>query len=755
MEQSVAKTLAGLLRAREDEILAPLLAEKDPGTREKLRIMSKSLIQEQVALLGGGPPTDDETVVALGRMTRNLQTAVLFNERISFLRESQFEVLRGLDHGAGDDLAFYRINNDVFSRAFYLLHQRVARFEEQEMASRDRRERLLVEAIGVPFALLDAAGVVVLANPRMTQLIGAGDLAGRDFTGFCDEATGEALRRVFRRRRELLRAERFEGRIKTAGEEPVWVFSAQPTFDARGLREGTSLLLEKTESGRMEEADVLAYLKHRFVDIVPIPVQLFEAGGRILHANGRCGAVEVPGLRAEVPYCCHFHRVLGRSGKCACQKVFALGQPSSEEVMVGTAGAVRWFRVVIMPLYAPVGQVRWAGCGLMETTSRRMLERQLENRLLAQQRSSVASQVFLSVAHQIRTPLSVITGFAEMLSRGVAGGQAEEMVAGILRNGMRCREIVDDLTGFGQTLPMDRVPADLCALLHASVLPMLTATQAARVEWRLPEDAPWVECAPEQLARVVLSLLDNALLFGGGRVVCGVRRDGGRVFLEVCDDGPGIPPELAEQVFEPFFTTQRSQGGVGLGLSLARSAVRELGGDLVADCGGDGPLPGARLVLSLPAHAHAGAPAAPSGRPDGGGPGEAAPPPQRRVLVVDDEEELQKMLGTALTMYGYDVTGVGTGEDALKHLKTGEAFDALVLDIQLPGSIGGQRLLELVEESHPDLARRAIVITADALNYETHRFLQGLKCPYHEKPFPISDLLQSLDLVLNRPESAA
>lgn len=751
MEPSVAKTLAGLLKARENEILAPLLAERDPGTREKLRIMAQSLIQEQVALLGCGPATDDETVAALGRMTRNLETAVLFNERISFLRESQFEALRGLGHGAGDDLAFYRTNNDVFSRAFYLLHQRVARFEEQEMASRDRRERLLVEAIGGPFALLDAAGVVVLANPRMTQLIGAGDLAGRDFTGFCDEATGETLRRVFRRRRNLLCAERFEGRIRTVGEEPEWVFCAQPTFDARGLREGTSLLLEKTESGRMEEADVLAYLKHRFADIVPIPVQLFEAGGRVLHANGMHGAVEVPGLRGDVPYCCHFHRALGRAGTCACRQVFALGQPWSEEMMVGTAGAVRWFRVVIMPLYAPGGQVRWAGCGLMETTSRRLVERQLENRLLAQQRSSVASQVVLSVAHQIRTPLSVITGFAEMLSRGVAGEQAREMVAGILRNGIRCREIVDDLTGFGQALPMDRIPADLCALLHACVLPMLTATQAARVEWRLPEDAPWVECAPEQLARVILSLFDNALLFGGGRVVCGVRRDGGRVLLEVCDDGPGIPPELAEQVFEPFFTTRRSQGGVGLGLSLARSVVRELGGDLVADCGGDGPLPGARLVLSLPALARAGTPPARKTEEkdrDRSGKGEAPPPP--RVLVVDDEEDLQNMLGRALTLHGNSVTGVGTAEAALERLAAGEPFDALVLDIQLPGAIGGQRLLELVEESRPDLARRAIVITADTLNYETHRFLQGLKCPYHEKPFMISDLLKSLELVLGR-----
>jgi len=126
MERSVAQSLARLLEARQDEILAPLLAERDPGTREKLRIMAQSLIQEQVALLGCGPATSDETVVALGRMTRNLQTAVLFNERISFLREFQFEALRGLDHGAGDDLSLYRLNNDVFSRAFYTLHQRVA-----------------------------------------------------------------------------------------------------------------------------------------------------------------------------------------------------------------------------------------------------------------------------------------------------------------------------------------------------------------------------------------------------------------------------------------------------------------------------------------------------------------------------------------------------------------------------------------------------------------------------------------------------
>ena len=59
MERSVAQSLARLLEARQDEILAPLLAERDPGTREKLRIMAQSLIQEQVALLGCGPATSD------------------------------------------------------------------------------------------------------------------------------------------------------------------------------------------------------------------------------------------------------------------------------------------------------------------------------------------------------------------------------------------------------------------------------------------------------------------------------------------------------------------------------------------------------------------------------------------------------------------------------------------------------------------------------------------------------------------------
>ena len=753
MERSVAQSLARLLEARQDEILAPLLAERDPGTREKLRIMAQSLIQEQVALLGCGPATSDETVVALGRMTRNLQTAVLFNERISFLREFQFEALRGLDHGAGDDLSLYRLNNDVFSRAFYTLHQRVARFEEQELAARDRRERLLIEAIGDPFALLDTAGMVVLANPRMAQLLGAGEVCGRDFTEFCDEATGDRLRRVFRRRSDLMRAERFTGRIRTARQDPEWEMLAQPTFDARGLREGTSLRLEKTESGRMEEGDVLAYLKHRFADIIPIPVQLFDASGRVLHANGMCGLLALPGFRGDTPYCCHFHRQGGHGGACACRQVFAQGQPWSKEVRVGSAGAVRWFRMVIMPLYAPGGQVRWAGCGLLETTAERRLEKQLENRLLAQQRSSVASQVVLSVAHQIRTPLSVITGFAEMLSRGVSGEQAREMVSGILRNGMRCREIVEDLTAFGQTLPTDRVTADLSALLHESVLPMLTAAQAARVEWRLPAGAPRVECAPEQLARVILGLLDNALQCGGTRVVCVLDSGDGLARLEVCDDGPGIPPELAEQVFEPFFTTRRSQGGVGLGLSLARSVARELGGDLTALCDGQGPLPGARLVLTLPAQA--GPPAEPEGQALPDAAETEAPPPPRRVLVVDDEDDLQKMLGSALTMQGYEVTGAGTGEDALERLRAGETFDALVLDIQLPGAIGGQRLLELVEASHPDLAGRAIVITADAMNYETHRFLQGLKCPYHEKPFMISDLIQSLELVMGRRGEAA
>jgi len=396
-----------------------------------------------------------------------------------------------------------------------------------------------------------------------------------------------------------------------------------------------------------------------------------------------------------------------------------------------------------VPIFAPDGHVTHVACGLVDLTAQKRLEKRMENQILVQQRSSVVSQIALTVAQRMRDPLGVIIGFAELLSKGLSPDQSAEIAGRMLRSSLRCKEIVDDLLDFGQGTPLERAPTDLCAVLRESVRPMLTSGQTRHVEWRLPNDPVWAECVPAQMAQVIVSVLDNALRFALSRVVCEIGTDGNKAWVSVADDGPGIPGELDEQVFEPFFTTRRTEGAVGLGLSLARSVVRDCGGDLYITHHAKPELPGARVVIQLPAVAAAttdGVPVTPEDK-------DTRP---LQVLLVDDEPDLLDMLCTALSMRGFDVEPVQTGIEALERVRSQE-YDAIVLDIHLPGAMNGKELFVRIAEEKPEIAKRVLFITADTLSFDTQRFLETVNCPSLEKPFLISSFLDALELLAKKP----
>jgi two-component system NtrC family sensor kinase len=245
---------------------------------------------------------------------------------------------------------------------------------------------------------------------------------------------------------------------------------------------------------------------------------------------------------------------------------------------------------------------------------------------------------------------------------------------------------------------------------------------------------------PEQLTQVILSVLDNALRVATMRVTCAVDNKSDAVRLRITDDGPGIPLEMRDRVFEPFFTTRRSEGAVGLGLSLARAVAVDYGGTLSVSAPIGGEPNGACLVLQLPkmksSHGEG------LGEPDSSGAKTITA--GRRVLVVDDEADLLDLLKTALYMRGYLVDAVGTGMDALA--KLGEnSYDAAVIDFQLTGSMSGGDVHDHIIKEYPQLAERVFFITADTMNYQTHLSLQGTRRPVLEKPFLMADFIAELE----------
>jgi signal transduction histidine kinase len=193
------------------------------------------------------------------------------------------------------------------------------------------------------------------------------------------------------------------------------------------------------------------------------------------------------------------------------------------------------------------------------------------------------------VAHELRTPLAGLRGRVE-LALGAHGPSAEAEREAALRAVLDRTEqlsgTVDDLLAMArQELDPTAGTVDLAAL----------ARELEDVHVSSPADLPAAEGDPDVVRRALAPLVDNARRHARERVVLALGTNGSRVSVAVRDDGPGLPPALADRVFEPGFQADPGNGGAGLGLPLARRLARSCGGDVTA---GDGP--GGCFVLDLP-----------------------------------------------------------------------------------------------------------------------------------------------------------
>jgi two-component system OmpR family sensor kinase len=245
------------------------------------------------------------------------------------------------------------------------------------------------------------------------------------------------------------------------------------------------------------------------------------------------------------------------------------------------------------------------------------IERAFAERLAAEER---LRRFVADASHELRTPVTSIRGYAELFRRG-AGDRPDDL-ANVMRRieqeGKRMGELVEELlllARLDQGLPVERDPVDLSAVVDAAV----DAARAADPERPIGVDSERrlvVLGAESRLRHVVDNLLTNARVHTPASTPVQVRlaAEDGEVVLEVADQGPGVPAEEADRIFERFYRTDRSrtrsQGGVGLGLAIVRSVAEAHGGAV-----GYRPRPGGgsvfRVVLPLaPAEARAGPAAA-------------------------------------------------------------------------------------------------------------------------------------------------
>ncbi|MEJ5358726.1 MAG: ATP-binding protein [Desulfobacterales bacterium] len=265
-----------------------------------------------------------------------------------------------------------------------------------------------------------------------------------------------------------------------------------------------------------------------------------------------------------------------------------------------------WFSAHFLPLRSGSPEGSSILCIARDITETKELQRQLVNTEKLASLGTLAA----GVAHEINNPLGVILGFCELLLRKAPpGSQLEEDLKTIERQGLICKETVENLLSFARAEKEPGEHADLNACIESItkiVRPLLDKKGVALV-LALEPGLPPVHADARQLQQVFLNLINNAIaaMPDGGTLTLRSwhERPPRRVAAQVQDTGIGIPPEHLDRIFEPFFTTKPEGQGTGLGLFVSYGIVTGYGGTLECTStpvGALGKRPGTTFTMRLP-----------------------------------------------------------------------------------------------------------------------------------------------------------
>jgi two-component system NtrC family sensor kinase len=210
---------------------------------------------------------------------------------------------------------------------------------------------------------------------------------------------------------------------------------------------------------------------------------------------------------------------------------------------------------------------------------------ELERRLIQADKLSSIGLLAAGVAHEVNTPLAVISTYAQMLAKQISGdAQKAPLLEKIARQTFRASEIVNSLLNFSRTSPTEFVSVDVNKVLRETLtlVEHQLAKAAVDVKMALEEALPRIKGNPGKLQQVFLNLFLNArdAMEAGGVLAVRTSAQDGLVLVTVADSGNGIARENLARIFDPFFTTKGATKGTGLGLSVSYGIVREHGGDI-------------------------------------------------------------------------------------------------------------------------------------------------------------------------------
>ncbi|WP_297778122.1 ATP-binding protein [uncultured Roseovarius sp.] len=417
----------------------------------------------------------------------------------------------------------------------------------------------------------------------------------------------------------------------------------------------------------------------------------------------------------------------------------------------------------IFPVELSVSLARSADGPVFVSYIRDITDKQQKDREIVQARDEALaayrekSRFFAMMSHEMRTPLNGVLSAIHLLDDGRLNDEQQKFLDAALTSGDILLGHINDVLSIerseSDTDDQQLQACDMTAVTSGLVGTMepLARTSGARLHLDQTglTDRP-ILTDPRAIQQILVNLLSNAIKFstdGDITLRASYPTSGTPItylHLEVMDDGPGIPPEDIDRIFDDFVSLdssyERRTGGTGLGLGIVRRLVQRLGGDVRCE---SEPGYGSTFTIRLPVTA-----------PDDAGIQvqaelhETLPEqPKLHLLVVDDNEINRDLLRAMLERLGHTVMLATGGQEAVD-LAAADRFDGILMDISMPGLNGIDATQAILSGDGPNRKTPVVAVTAHALPNDRHRFRAAGMSGYLHKPLDTKALRVALgDLI--------
>jgi PAS domain S-box-containing protein len=603
-------------------------------------------------------------------------------------------------------------------------------------------------------------GAILDANPALVRMLGYASKAELLAKKVQEVFTNYEERKLLKR--DVERQTGPEGReitlLRKDGSSITCLNTAAAVRDAAGsVVRYQGALMDVTERREMErQLHKEQEFARRLIDSFPDLILVLDTARHFKYVSPRC--TEILGYDGQEAL---FLELGGRTHPEDLPSLLSVygdiiagrqAFPSIELRVRHEKGDWRRFRFNLSPLCDAAGRIEGVVMSGRDITELKRLEEQL----IQAEKLAAMGQMLAGVAHELNNPLTAL-----LRERQGTDETARRQLDLTHRQARRAARIVQNLLEFSRPASPQKQPVDLNSIidrtlqLHEHSL----RSNGVSVDFQPQRDLPGVLGDANQLIQVFLNLVTNAEqaireVRTSGRIQVRISRNLNRLRVTVQDDGAGIKPDIANRIFDPFYTTKRPGGGTGLGLSICAAIIREHGGTIEAE---SLPAGGAAFTVYCPAAEDQKSISRPA-------PGEfnsaervgtnSAAFQGRAVLVLDDEESIRSLLEEGLSAQGLRVDCAATAEQALAFILQ-RGYDVLLCDLNLSGSganADGAQVAERILLAAGDSKPAVILMTGDFVESTTARLGEPRRL---QKPFRISEVLSIVREIIEGVSPAA